>query len=221
MKKYLLSLCFVALFLTAYSQKTEVIIKGGINLGQFRYPGKHSDFAISGETVTGYQAGIALDLDISNSVSVQPGLSFIRTGTKYRLGGYPNNYEDGTIKINYLQLPVNFLYHLPVSAHDIHFGGGPFIGYALSGIFKKTNRTYNPGSDVPVVTESDGDLKFGGDINENYKRLNYGIGFTAGITLKNSLMFNINYDIGLTNISNSSIKAHTNILGISVGYVFK
>jgi hypothetical protein len=53
-------------------------------------------------------------------------------------------------------------------------------------------------------------------------RSDFGVNALAGIQLKNGLLFNVNYEYGLTNIYKSP-NANTikkRVLGFSVGYLF-
>ena len=55
-------------------------------------------------------------------------------------------HEMGTISIcsKYLEIPLRFVYHVPFENHKgyLLMGGGPYVGYALSGSISSNDRLY-------------------------------------------------------------------------------
>ncbi|OOQ56885.1 porin family protein [Mucilaginibacter pedocola] len=197
MKKVLLSLALVAVAATsAFAQIPQIGIKGGVNIAKLN--ASAGNISASTESVTSFSAGAFVDFKLG-AVSLQPGLYY--TGK----GGSDGN--GNTIRLNYLQVPVNFVYHAPIVVGDIFFGAGPYAAYGLSA----------KGKDASGVT-IDGTF---GDGPDDVKRTDLGLNGIAGIHLKTGLLLGINYDLGLSNITNdSSISTRNRVLGFSIGYTF-
>jgi hypothetical protein len=117
--------------------------------------------------------------------------------------------------LNYLELPVNLLYKIQVApGTKIYAGGGPYLGYGLSG----TTINHLTGSQTSDYT---GGVKFGSDeAKDDYKALDYGVNFTAGVELLKHFTIDLNYGLGLKNISWSPGSAENRSLALSVGYLF-
>jgi len=168
--------------------------------------------------ITTFNAGVFVDFKIGN-FSLQPALNYTGKGGSYNeilYYFYPDLYpgpaisnEPGTEKVKeqlyYLQLPVNIVYHIPVVIGNIYFGAGPYVAQGLSG---KT--TYTEGSTF-------------GNSADDVKATQFGADAIIGFKLRNGLLINANYDLGLTNdvpAAEGGNKSKSHVFGISVGYVF-
>lgn len=206
MKKILLFAIFVVASLSTFAQLTPTFgIKGGINFAQLHTSFSNASGSVSTGSLATFSAGVFADIKFNN-ISIQPALNF--TGK-----GGSETRKDSVLKpkLFYLQLPVNVVYNVDIVPGVIYFGGGPYIAYGLSA---KINVTDSAGSQ----TKNAG---FGSSVY-NYKSMDAGANIVAGIKLDGGLLFNLNYDYGLTNISNIVGNKTTNrVFGISVGYIFK
>ena len=149
---------------------------------------------------TGLRIGVMADLAISDNFSIAPEFSLSQKGSKVDYGAFLGGEQK--TNINYLQLPVNLVYHLNVLDNlGIFVDAGPYVGYAVSGKVEDT------------------DIEFGSAEGE-MKALDFGLGFGAGAEV-GSLLFKLQYEMGLSNLSNvdnSKIK-NTNLC-VSVAYMF-
>jgi hypothetical protein len=221
MKKLLLSLLFVGTTLVTFAQLPTIGIKGGVNFATLN--ASLGGFSANSNTLTTFNAGVFVDFKFGN-VSLQPALNLSGRGGKFNNASVNDNsdpnvdvtIEEGKGKMNllYLQLPVNIVYHVPVVVGDIYFGAGPYAARGLSGKVKITD----PESGQTVSE----DVKFSGSDENSLKSMEYGANFLAGIKLKGGLLFNVNYDLGLTNMvpNSDSGKLKNRVFGISVGYAF-
>jgi hypothetical protein len=108
-----------------------------------------------------------------------------------------------------IEIPISFLY-----LHKrLMVGGGPNFSYGFNGKLKTNDSerdAYNP------------DESF----ERTLKRFEFGANFLIGYTFKKGLFITANYSPGFTNIykgdgsAPSNVKAHTQMFGISVGYMF-
>jgi hypothetical protein len=221
MKKLLLSLLLAGTSLVTFAQLPTFGIKGGVNFATLN--ASISGLSANSNSLTTFNAGIFVDFKFGN-VSLQPALNLSGRGGKFNGASFTDNsdqnvdieIEQGTGKINllYLQLPVNIVYHLPVVVGDIYFGAGPYAARGISGKVKVTDPQGGQ-----TVSE---DVKFGGNDDNSIKSMEYGANAIAGIKLKGGFLFNVNYDLGLTNINPTadSGKLKTRVFGVSVGYAF-
>jgi hypothetical protein len=121
-----------------------------------------------------------------------------------------------TLKLNYLELPVNLLYKFQASPGvRIYLGGGPYLGYGLSGSWKYPNPS------GPLGSYSHRNVSFGPDTLLDYKNPDYGINFITGVELKRQFTIDLNYSLGLGNIRwDQAAKIRNRSMGLSVGYWF-
>lgn len=215
MKKLLLSLLLAGSSMVAFAQLPTFGIKGGANFSTLHISLDGSNISVNSGTLTTFNAGVFVDFKFG-SVSLQPALNLSGKGGKF--GGTFSDTEDSNIEqgdgrfnLIYLQLPVNLVYHVPVVVGDIYFGAGPYVAKGISGKVKGSD------SDGNSISE---DIKFGDD--GDIKSMEYGANAIAGIKFKTGLLFNVNYDLGLSNIAPNADggKLKTRVFGISVGYAF-
>lgn len=112
--------------------------------------------------------------------------------------GYGEEYSGGEYKVHftYLSLAVTALYVIQATAMRFVVGLCPNLGYALSGKVKFGDKKQ--------------DIDFGDD---GAKRLNFGIGLTAGIMLQNDMMLRLIYNFGLSKLFNDD-DARTYFFGL-------
>jgi outer membrane protein with beta-barrel domain len=176
-------------------------IFAGPNLNYLNY--SDGSTAIGGSN-TGLHAGIFFQKNINRYFAIQPALLFSLRG------GEISNVDSTTnARLMNIELPVNFLY---LSKH-LAFGGGPNFSYGLNGRLK-TNDSERDAFDP------------GESFERTLKRFEFGANFLVGYAFKKGFVISANYSPGFTNIykgdgsAPSNIKAHTQMLGISVGYMF-
>jgi Outer membrane protein beta-barrel domain len=160
---------------------------------------------ISYESKIGLQLGVIAEIGLSENLVFQPGLLYTRKGTTINYG---SSFPSIKININYFEIPLNFLYKFPLGSESNKFfvNLGPYIGYAISGNF-------SDGTDSK-------DLKIGTTTTDNVTPFDLGLNFGAGVNL-GKLLINLNYGLGLSNISslnNENVK-NTN-LSLCLGYFF-
>lgn len=210
MKKLLLTLVAAAAVSLASAQtKTTFGIKAGVNFASLQASADNSSTTATSGSVTMFTAGAYVDAPIGNKgFSFQPGLYYTGKG-----GNSNDGQSTGKLKFNYLQLPVNLVYSVPVSAGKFYFGGGPYAAYALSA---KAEDKVN-GQNVSV------DLTLGNDAGSDIKRTEFGIGLLIGFQFTNKLNLGVNSDFGLTSVlpgSNNGYSLKNRVYGITAGYSF-
>lgn len=167
-----------------------------------------------------WQAGIIADLPLGEAgFRFIPELKFVNKGFKLNSSlsylGQPASIT-GKSNIGYIELPVNFGYAFNLGGPKLIVGAGPYVGYGITGKNK-----FEATVGTSVVNSRDEKITFGnaeGDI----KPFDYGANIMAGLLLNNGLMLNLNYSIGMANISNSPDASYKNsYLGASVVFFIK
>jgi len=205
-KTILLAALFVAT-ITAFAQTTTTFgIKAGVNFSKLTYSG--GGFSVSSQSLTGFHIGGVVDVGINDNFSFQPGLLFSTKGGKSESDG-----DAGKTTLNYLEVPINFIYKVPAGDGKVFFGAGPYIGYGLSG---KDTETIDG-------TKTSSDVNFG-STEDDVKNPDFGVNFLAGYELKQGLTINVGYGLGLANLANGGTdvgKIKNQLFSVSLGYFFK
>lgn len=198
MKKVLFFSGLVLSTLVVSAQKLTWGGKAGLNLSHI----STNDAEVNADKsmLPTFHVGVVADYAVSKSFSIQPQLLFQGKGTKIAHEGHSDKYTFTSI-----DLPINFLYR----TNGFFVGGGPSIGFNVAGKLKSDE------------AGEGGDFEFGSDPGQ-IKRLDLGLNALAGYQLKNGLFFSANYTLGVSNWSNTSGDTwRNNLLGISIGYMFK
>jgi hypothetical protein len=226
MKKLLLSLLLTGVTLTTFAQLPTIGIKGGVNFSSLSASGvpnnvvAGTNLTSSSGSVTSFNFGVFADVKFGN-ISLQPALNF--TGKGGTFDGATGLLPDGSTSqvhskynLYYVQVPINLVYHIPVVIGEIYLGAGPYGGIGVHGKTKLTAVNSKNGT-----FGSSQDTKFGNDAGD-IKRTDFGANAVAGLKLKGGLLFNVNYDYGLSNIlpDASGNKFKTRTIGVSAGFAF-
>lgn len=216
MKKTILLLSLIITTSISFAQTLGIGIKGGINLStvSFNVPSPYILQSKLG-TLTGYQIGGLLNIGFKH-IEIQPGISFstkgyTTTNQLYSSYGEVVGTSTSTITLNYMEVPVNLLYHTRVSnSASIHIGGGPYLGYGLSG--KIVNETYS----ANIVFTNNPSLT-----TPSFRNPDYGMNILTGIKLKNKIIIDAGYGFGMANLGYNSTTIHNRVASFSVGYMLK
>jgi hypothetical protein len=149
--------------------------KGGLNFSNM-----YTDNVDDNNVLTGFNAGLYAKLPISNSVSIQPEISYTTKGAELT---YDYGVVNGTskFKINYIEVPVLLVMNL-TDAFNIH--AGPYAAYMVSG--KTTNDSNTSSSSADLDTN-------------DFQRFDAGLSGGLGIDLE-TVNFGVRYNYGLTNV---------------------
>ena len=197
----------IGVYFSGNAQKTRVGLHAGTSLANYKF--EYAGTNISGDSKTGFIAGLLVDIPVSTNFSIQPALNFVQKGTQSEDMG-----EKSTISVNCLEIPVNFLYKTGGNAGSFFVGGGPSFAFNMSGKSK-----YDDGNSI-----EEEDIKFGNDQdNDHMKSMDAGINFLAGYQFSNGLFLSAGYNQGLSNMAlysddDESIKS--NYFSIKIGFMF-
>ena len=165
MKKIIFIVVVAALSAGATAQIKFGIQVGG-NLANIKGEQTESGTTTKGLTKPkfGLLAGVVAEVSITGAFSLRPEFNFIQKGYNLNYnqtdpGGSLASTGDGTF--NFIELPLNFVYNIPLRKNTMFFGIGPSVGYGLSGKFKYTVITTTPGF-PPRTRSGNGYVKFDG-----------------------------------------------------------
>jgi hypothetical protein len=206
MKKLLLSMLLAGTSLVTFAQLPTFGIKGGANFAKFHASIDGLGGSGSSGSLTTFNIGAFVDFKFGN-VSLQPALNFTGKGGTSSTAIDDESTSSGKVRLYYLQVPVNLVYHVPAVVGDLYFGAGPYIAMGISGKAKDDDG-------------NSGDIKFGSGADD-LKRTDAGLNAIVGFKFKTGFLINANYDWGLTNVTNlSGVKLTNRVFGVSIGYAF-
>lgn len=229
MKRILLLLGAITLGISQVkAQHIKIGPEIGINWTKFNVdqPGIDAD---DYKTLAGLKVGGIVDIRFDRMFSIQPGLFFSQKGSKEKYselrGGGLAAYYNNKIRVNYLEIPLNFQLRFGHPYRGQFFvGAGPYLAFAVGGEIK-VKETIRDGDGFTVSTNSDSyDLEIGDDdFNDDVKGADAGLNLNLGFMAPRGFFIRGNAGIGLMNIlpggdDNYSIR---NIGGsLTVGYLF-
>lgn len=178
---------------------------------------------LKNDILTGFHIGINAEIGIAPEFYFQPGLLYTTKGAQ-------NDYVilgqtiKNTIHISYIELPLNIIFKPLLGTGHMLLGFGPYIAYGISGNAKQEGGSINQTEDIKfqnTVTASDPN-------NVVYlKALDFGANLIAGYEFSNKLSFQLNAQLGLTDINpkydfiaNDKTSNKNTGFGFSAGYRF-
>ncbi|HYE55025.1 MAG TPA: porin family protein [Chitinophagaceae bacterium] len=170
-------------------------------------------------------AGVVVQYRVNENWAVRSGVNYLKQGVKATAnvdawGDEPPFTAKIESDLNYLQVPLNAVYTIPVSKLQFFAGAGFFLNYGLSGKMKVENKATFPDGTESVYKEERDAFKDEDEEGGGLKRTDFGIGALAGVQF-NKLFINVGYQIGLSDaIKEGDGKYKQRGLQLSVGYWF-
>ncbi|MFT3945785.1 MAG: OmpA family protein [Agriterribacter sp.] len=157
--------------------------------------------------LSGFHAGVfaEIPIDKKGNFAVLPSLQYTNKGRKFAKS-YDStksfNSDTSTIlsgwKTNYIELPVNLIYKLPLTKKvNFIIGAGGYVSYLLNS--KTSYDIYNASGEH----QSYNDKFTYGDLVKTYNKIDYGINAIAGLDFNDRILFTANYSKGLSNFYNA------------------
>ena len=211
--------CVVPALQAQEDTRTTFGVRAGVNFQNFN--GKDSDGdKLENNMIVGFHAGVNVELPVAPDFVLQPGLIFSVKGTESDV-----DLGTGKVKVNYIELPVNFIFKPVLGNGRLLLGLGPYIAYAIGGTVSLS------GSGIDIEQ----DIKFENDLSESqliddefYLRpFDAGANLLAGYEFGFGISVQLNAQLGLLKVNpgydgNSDDKASVKNtgFGISAGYRF-
>ena len=181
-------------------------IRAGVNF--FNINGKDEDGEkLDNKLKPGFNAGVTVDIPFGRDFYFQPGLLFSTKGAKQDLGD-----ETGKLTLNYLELPLNFVYKAPVGTGAVLLGAGPYAAYGIGGKYKVGDES----ADVKFKKEPENG---GADDAIYFKPFDAGLNLLVGYEFTPNISLQLNAQLGLANINayDDDAKLRNTGYGVSVG----
>lgn len=209
MKKVLLAIAGLMIAGFSFGQT-----KYGILVGpQFsKFSLENDDDRSVSDLLVRMRAGFTADLHLADEFYIGTGLLYSGKGGK----------ETGLkLTLNYLHVPVNFLFKPVVGKGKLNLGAGPYASFAVTGKWHATDGINRGSFSVFGDEAAEAGLKM--------KRFDAGMGIVAGYELNTGLYIGLHTDLGLVNtmadnkdgmIGYLDLKSKNTSFGISVGAKF-
>ena len=162
----------------------------------------------------GFAAGVDVAIPLGGGSYLQPGVDFRQKGTD-DAGGMKTT-------LNYIDIPVNYVYRPILGTGNLVLGFGPYIGFGIGGKVKSANNTT-----TDIVYRNEFDRSVPGNTLQ-LRRTDAGANFMVGYEFLNSLSLNLKAQLGLKDINpdmsnegaNNQTRYRNTGFGLSVGYRF-
>lgn len=187
-------------------------------------------------TRVGLKVGGVVDIALTPHISIQPGLFYDAMGAHetYTTSNV-NEAGVGTVhdtkydyRIDYLQIPANFVYKFGSPRRGQFFlGAGPYLGFAVGGRVSNSDVVtvhHGNGTVTSASNTTDYNLHIGNNANtDDVKGVDAGLNFNLGYEMAMGLFFRANASAGLVNImpgGDANNYMHNGSFTLSVGYLF-
>jgi hypothetical protein len=230
MKTKLLTISAILLFSSlALQAQIGFGLLGGVNFQNINGKESNGD-KLSNGLLVGFHAGVNVNIPLVENFYIQPGLLFSVKGARNNLFEMPvkasgDNYTT-TTKINYVEIPLNFLYRPQVGNGYVLLGFGPYVAFGIGGSqkFESGNLT----NDQKITFQNEISLVEFIDINNAYfRRLDAGANIFFGYEMPMGLFLQLNAQLGMLKINpvhswdSGDETAYKNTgYGLSIGYRF-
>jgi hypothetical protein len=195
---------------TKAQDKTTFGVRAGLNFQNLN--GEREDgSSLNTKIKTGVHLGINVEVPIAPDFYIQPGLLLSTKGAKDK------DWRKVNYRLTYLEIPINLLFKPELADGKLLLGFGPYVAFAVGGSYTNANgnkRSYEFDNKV-TLDENNG--------RPYVKRMDVGLNLLAGYELSNKLSFQLNAQLGMTNIAPKiegygRDKMKNTGFGVSVGY---
>lgn len=159
----------------------------------------------------GLQIGLSCEYLFNDTWAIQSGLLYSQHGVMVKMWlplsiGPHGDVVKIVTNLNYLRLPVNAVYKIPISKPKLLLQAGPYFAYGIGGKNKIwinddkiTSTQWKMIEDELGVGE---DITMGNSAGDQYKAFDVGLGAGIGLQLGKHFQFLAEGNLGLVNIAN-------------------
>ncbi len=207
---------------TTHTGSTGFGLRAGVNFQNINGKDENGN-KLENDILTGFNAGINVEIPVAPDFYFQPGLLYTIKGTKSTdviLGQTFNS----TIKISYVELPLNLLYKPLLGKGHLLLGFGPYVALGVAGKVTYTGSNSSQSADIKFQNT----VKITDPNNVVYmKPMDAGANLIFGYEFSNKVSFQLNTQLGMLNINpeyasmpNDKTSAKNTGFGFSLGYRF-
>lgn len=196
--------------------RSSVAVLGGVNFQNLN--GKSAEGQkLENEIITGYHAGLNVQMPIAPEVYFQPGLLFSVKG-----GRSVDNPLTSVYRLSYIEMPLNLVYRGVAGEGFILLGFGPYVGYAVGGSVKYKTEAMETNKNIEFTNEV---MAEDPTLDAYFRPLDFGGNILFGFEMPDGIFFQLNTQLGLMKINpvdkriagdQSSVK--NTGFGLSLGY---
>ena len=207
---------------TSTTGGTSFGLRGGVNFQNINGRDENDD-KLENDLLTGFHIGVNAEIPIGVDFYFQPGLLYSLKGAKSQETLFGQSFNT-TLKISYLELPLNFLYKPVLGNGHLILGFGPYVAFGVGG-----EATYEVGGSSSTEKVKFQKTVKSSDPNDVFylRPMDAGANMLAGYEFSNKISFQLNAQLGLTKInpeyegvSNDQTSAKNTGFGLSLGYRF-
>lgn len=226
MKMKILTLSAI-LILSSMAMQAQFGILGGVNFQNVNGKDGGGD-KLSNGLLTGFHAGVNINIPIATNFYFQPGLLYSVKGSMNEFFNpdikAASDYNT-TTRLSYIEMPLNLLYRPQLGNGYLLLGFGPYVAYGILG--KETTQLSSISVDRTVKFENS--VEGWTDLVENayYRPFDAGANILFGYEFGMGAFIQLNAQLGLLKINpeygwiNDDERAYMNTgYGLSLGYRF-
>jgi len=200
---------------------------GGVNFQNINGTNSNGDKLENG-LLTGFHAGVNVNIPVAPDFYFQPGLLFSVKGAKNEfytpLVKASGDYTT-TTRLSYVELPLTLLYRPQLGNGHLLLGFGPYLAYGITGM--ETTQFNSSSIERPVEFENSIGVLTALDGNAYYRPFDAGANILFGYELAMGAFIHLNAQLGLlkinpeyTWISDDQTAYRNTGYGLSFGYRF-
>ncbi len=218
------ALATLSLVTITTNSQAQIAIKAGVNIASISESARLEQYeSLKNNSVTGFQAGLAFDLGLSEFFTIQPEVLYIQKGGKSTYQLNEDNKIVSRLYYNYVEVPVLAkLKFFSESGKGLYILAGPFVGLALSGKVKTTTTLLGDTTTEEDKFEFDND-----DKGERQRRTDWGVSFGGGLKFGH-VFLDARYNLGVNNLLDNDADnqnddkpyRRTRGIGVTLGYEF-
>ncbi len=180
--------------------QTRIAARAGINLASINF----KDFKTEKRLLTRLNAGLMIDIPLEENWSIYTGLYYAGKGVIYGRRFTANIVDSVTIRLNYIELPINIAYKFTSqNKNRFAIAAGPYIGYGFNGEIFTINSNQPPDKHLHKKE------------TDKYKRLEVGYNLTSLYEINNKWGLRIDYSKSLLTINRYN-KERNSVFGFSL-----
>ncbi len=192
----------------------------GLGISTVRFAPDQGYTAASSSAIPSIRIGGLGDVGFNKKLYFQSGLYFVTRGQNRNFSFYTsdslNNAVDETLRLNYLDIPLNVVYKTGRQGKGrVMLGIGATFSYLLYG----TNKIHSQGKVSDTAFNNTTLARMDSGPNA-VPRNDLGINLMAGYELPTGLFFKLYYTVGFQDYGPGTEIDKNRILGVSAGYMF-
>ncbi len=225
--KFLTIVTIFILSSLAMQAQIEFGLLGGVNFQNIN--GKNSSGnKLENGLLTGFHAGLNVNIPVATDFYFQPGLLFSVKGAKnefFTLDLKASGDFTTTTRLSYIEMPLNLLYRPQLGNGYLLLGFGPYLAYGITGM--ETTQFSSSSVERPVEYENSVGVLSALDGNAYYRPFDAGANILFGYEFGMGAFVQLNAQLGLLKInpeyswvSDDQREYRNTGYGLSLGYRF-